>query len=152
MNKKKRYLGALALIKSQTNYTDGEAMVRLEKWDGSYMDVIKEYLNPNFNVKVIEKDTRSTNEKMMTEIRSFMDTASQGFVRRKAEEEKKQEYLKNVYANFLEVKKDYPDCKYDPPGILTCDTACLNPLCPGELLPDKKYSKMREPQNEVIDI
>ena len=152
MDKKKRYLGALALIKSQTNYTEAEAMEKLEKWDGSYMDVIKEYLNPNFNVKVIGKDTRSTNEKMMTEIRDFMDTASQGFLRRKAEEEKKQEYLKNVYAKFLEVKKGYPNCKYDPPGILTCDTNCLNPLCPGELLPNKKYSKMKEPQNEVIDI
>jgi pyruvate/oxaloacetate carboxyltransferase len=149
---KKRYEGAISLIKSQTNYTEEEAIKKLEKWGGSYMDVIKEYLNPNFNVKVIKKDTRSTNEKMMFEIRDFMDTVSQGFERRKIEEEKKQEYLKNVYANFLEVKKDYPECKYNPPDILTCDPSCLNPLCPGELLPDKKYSKMKEPQNEVIEV
>ena len=129
-----------------------ESVIKLEKWGGNYMDVIKEYLNPNFNIKVIKKDTRTTNEKMMTEIRDFMDTANQGFLRRKEEEEKKQEYLKKVYANFLEVKKRHPNCKYNPPDILTCDTNCLNPLCPGELLPDKKYSKMKEQQNEVIEV
>ena len=152
---KKRYEGALALIKSQTNYTDEEAVEKLEKWDGSYMSVIKEYLNPNFNVKVVEKDTRSTNEKMMTEIRGFMDTASRGFEKRKVEEEKKQEYLKNVYANFMEVKNNYPDCTYDPPQILTCVTECLNPLCPGELLPNNKYSQMENndvTSNEVIEV
>ena len=142
MNKKKRYVGAIALIKSQTNYTDEEAIEKKEKWDGNYMNVIKEYLNPNFNVKVIKKDTRSTKEKMMTEIRDFMDTASRGFVKRKEEEEKRQEYLKNVHAKFLEVKKGYPECNYAPPTVLTCTTNCQNPLCPGELLPNKKYSKI----------
>lgn len=154
MNKKDRYGGAIALIKSQTNYTEQEATEKLEKWEGNYMNVIKEYLNPNFNIKREKKDNRSVNQKMMGEIRGFMDTATMNFEKRKAEEEKKQEYLKRVYAEFLEVKKSYPTCKYDPPRILSCDYNCPNPLCPGELLPNKKYSKMitNEPVNTVINL
>ena len=153
MNQQKRYEGAIALIKSQTNYTEEEAKEKLEKWEGNYMNVIKEYLNPNFNIKRQKVDKRSTNEKMMTEIRGFMDGACLDFQKRKAEEEKKQAYLKEVYQRFLDVKKLHPNCKYDPPSVLTCVTECQNPLCPGELLPDKTYSKMKkEPQNEVINL
>ncbi len=152
MDKQQRYIGALALIKSQTNYTEEEAKEKLEKWEGNYMNVIKEYLNPNFNIKREKKDNRSTNEIMMTEIRDFMDNASRGFQKRKAEEEKKQEYLKKVYQQFLEVKKHHPNCKYDPPRVMSCETACSNPLCPGELLPDKTYSKMKKEEKEVINL
>ena len=76
MDKKGRYHGAIALIKSQTNYTQEEADEKLEKWEGNYMNVIKEYLKPNFNIKRVKKDNRSVNQKMMGEIRSFMDTAT----------------------------------------------------------------------------
>ena len=156
MNEQDRYKGAIALIKSQTNYTDEEAKEKLEKWNGNYMNVIKEYLNPNFQIKREKKDNRTVNQRMMGEIRDFMDTATMGFQKRKAEEEKKQEYLKRVYAQFLEVKKNYPSCKYDPPRVLTCDTQCPNPLCPGELLPNRKYSKMedntKEDEKEVINL
>jgi len=158
MNTNERYTGAIALIKSQTNYTEEEAKEKLEKWEGNYMNVIKEYLNPNFNKKK-EVNTKSTNEKMMYEIRNFMDTANAGYLRRKKEEEKKNEYLKKVYEKFLEVKKNYPDCKYNPPGVVTCDTDCKNPLCPGELLPGNIYSKMKKNEvtsnkekNEVINL
>jgi len=153
MNKKDRYDGAIALIKSQTNYTEEEAKEKLEKWEGNYMNVIKEYLNPNFNIKLEKKDNRSINQKMMGEIRGFMDTVTMNFEKRKAAEEKKQEYLKRVYAQFLEVKKEHPNCNYDPPRVLSCEDACPNPLCPGKLLPNKKYSKMKEePKNEVINL
>ena len=75
------------------------------------------------------------------------------FEKRKAAEEKKQEYLKKIYAEFLEIKKGYPTCIYDPPRVLSCDSNCPNPLCPGKLLPNKKYSKMKEePKNEVINL
>ena len=153
MDENKRYDGAIALIKSQTNYTDDEAKEKLKKWEGNYMNVIKEYLNPNFNIKMEKKDNRSVNQKMMGEIRGFMDTVTMDFEKRKAAEEKKQEYLKKVYAEFLEIKKGYPTCIYDPPRVLSCDSNCPNPLCPGKLLPNKKYSKMKEePKNEVINL
>ena len=51
MNNEERYKGAISLIKSQTNYSEEEAKVKLEEHDGSYMNVIKEYLNPNFRNK-----------------------------------------------------------------------------------------------------
>jgi len=62
----KRYEGAIALIKSQTNYTNEEAEKKLDKWDGNYINVIKEYLNPNFNKKKTDKK-KTTNEIMMYE-------------------------------------------------------------------------------------
>ena len=51
MNQSQRYSGALALIKTQTNYTEEEAIEKLKQWDGNYMNVIKEYLNPDFQKK-----------------------------------------------------------------------------------------------------
>ena len=154
MNPNQRYDGAIALIKSQTNYTEEQASEKLKEWNGNYMNVIKEYLNPNFNKKKKETKKKSTNETMMYEIRNFMDTASADFLKRKEAEEKKQEYLKNVYEKFLEVKKQYPTCKYNPPHVVTCDYNCPNPLCPGELLKNGKYSKMitNEPVNTVINL
>ena len=47
MNDQQRYEGAIALIKSQTNYTEEEAKKKLTEWNGNYMNVIKEYLNPS---------------------------------------------------------------------------------------------------------
>ena len=158
MDNKQRYDGAIALIKSQTNYTVEEANQKLEKWNGNYMNVIKEYLNPEFDKKKI-KEKKTINETMMYEIRSFMDTANADFLKRKEEEEKKQEYLKNIYDKFLEVKKQYPECKYDPPSIVSCEKDCKNPLCPGALLEGNIYSKMKkecppckDPENEIINL
>ena len=142
MNNEERYKGAIALIKTQTNYSEEEAKVKLEEHDGNYMNVIKEYLNPNFrNKKKVEK-VKSVNEKMMYEIRNFMDTAAEQFKRRKAQEEEKQKYLKAVYNKFLAVKAQYPSCIYNPPSVLSCMANCPNPMCPGELKSDKTYSKM----------
>ena len=53
MDHSQRYIGAISLIKSQTNYTDEEAKSKLEEHDGNYMTVIKEYLNPNWNSFII---------------------------------------------------------------------------------------------------
>ena len=142
MDQNQRYNGAVSLIKSQTNYTEEEAKVKLEEWDGNYMNVIKEYLNPNFRNKKKKPEKKSVNEKMMFEIRNFMDTAANDFKKRKAEEEQKQKYLKAVYDKFLAVKAQYPSCIYDPPRVLSCSSNCPNPMCPGELLPNKTYSKI----------
>tara|TARA_B100000242_G_scaffold278341_1_gene235881 strand:+ start:189 stop:617 length:429 start_codon:yes stop_codon:yes gene_type:complete len=141
MDQNQRYNGAISLIKSQTNYTEEEAKIKLEEHDGNYMNVIKEYLNPNFKNKK-KKERKTTNEKMMYEIRNFMDTAARQFKKRKAQEEEKQKYLKAVYDKFLAVKAQYPTCIYNPPNVLSCLANCPNPMCPGELREDKTYSKM----------
>lgn len=140
MNAPDRYSGALALIKSQTNYTEKEAIEKLKQWNGNYMNVIKEYLNPNFlKKKVVSK--KSTNELMMGEIRNFMDTANAQFLKRKELEKLKQEKMKEIYEAFLKKKEEFPNCKYNPPHILTCDPDCQNNMCPGELQEDKTYKK-----------
>ena len=97
MNENQRYTGAISLIKSQTNYTEEQAKVKLEEHDGNYMNVIKEYLNPNFRNKKKKPEKKTVNEKMMFEIRNFMDTAAEQFKKRKAQEEERQKYLKAVY-------------------------------------------------------
>ena len=51
------------LIKSQTNYTDEEAIEKLNEWNNDYIKVIKEYLNPNFQNKKVERKKMSTNQK-----------------------------------------------------------------------------------------
>lgn len=136
----KRYTGAVALIVSQTNYTEKEAEEKLELWEGNYMNVIKEYLNPNFQKKK-KKDNNSVNQKMMSEIRHFMDDANSQFLKRKEVEKQKQEYIKKVYEKFLEEKKKFPECKYDPPKNLSCGYECQNPLCPGLLTDGNVYTK-----------
>ena len=146
MDKSQRYMGALSLIKSQTNYTEEEAKIKLDEHDGNYMNVIKEYLNPNFRNKKKKPEKKTVNEKMMYEIRNFMDTAAEDFKKRKAQEEEKQKYLKAVYNKFLAVKSQFPNCKYNPPNDLSCSTDCPNPMCPGELKNDKTYSKMSTSQ------
>lgn len=83
MNESQRYSGAISLIKSQTNYSEEEAKIKLEEHDGNYMNVIKEYLNPNFNKKETKKSTKTLNQQMMGEIRSFMDDVYIKFENRK---------------------------------------------------------------------
>jgi len=136
-----KYTGAIALIMSQTNYTKDKAESKLKQWEGEYINVIKEYLNPKFQTKKTKKK-KSVNEQMMYEIRNFMDDANNKFLKRKEEEKKKQEYLKKIYDNFLYTKKQYPKCKYDPPNILTCCVECKNPMCPGQLGDNNKYNKL----------
>ena len=146
MDQTQRYNGAISLIKSQTNYSEEEAKVKLQEHDGNYMNVIKEYLNPNFRNKKKKPEKKTVNEKMMYEIRNFMDTAADQFKQRKAQEEEKQKYLKAVYNKFLAVKAQYPTCIYDPPRVVSCTNNCMNPMCPGLLKEDKTYSKMTSSQ------
>ena len=67
------------LIKNQTNYTEEEALEKLLYWKNDYLSVIKEYLNPDFNKKV-KKKQKSTNQRIMGEIRNFMDTSSKSYI------------------------------------------------------------------------
>jgi len=140
MNQSERYKGAIALIKSQTNYSEKEAVEKLEEWEGDYMKVMKEYLNPDFQKKKVKKE-KSINERMMSEIRNFWDDANSQFLQRKEEAKKKQDYLKKVYAEFLKKKEEFPNCKYNPPACKSCIATCGNPMCPGFLNNEEKYEK-----------
>ena len=75
------------LVISQTNYNRETAIKKLEVWEGDYIKVIKEYLNPNFNKKKVEKKI-SNNQKVMKSIRNFMDDVYMGYISRKDKQNK----------------------------------------------------------------
>jgi len=63
----------IPIILKQTNYDRESAIKKLKKWDNNYINVIKEYMNPNFqNNKHKKKQTN--NQKIFSEIRNFMDS------------------------------------------------------------------------------
>ena len=141
----------------QTNYTDEEAEEKLKKHDYNYVKVIKLYLNPDLETKKkAPEKNRSTNEKMMDEIRNFMDTANRQYIQRKEQKERNDAIQKQIYEKFLEQKKIHTSCVYNPPTQLSCSKFCPNPMCPGLLGKDRKYikedpTKKLEPIIEEVD-
>ena len=63
----------ISLILNQTNYDKKTAIEKLKKWDNNHINVIKEYLNPNFQVNKIKKE-KTNNQKIFSQIRNFMDS------------------------------------------------------------------------------
>ena len=82
----------------QTNYSEEEAEQHLKDNDFNYVKVIKEYLNTNPVEK--KKKVRSVNEKMMDEIRNFMDDANRKYIQRKEEQEYKTNMQKEIYKKY----------------------------------------------------
>ena len=73
----------IQIIINQTNYDEEKAKIKLQEWEGNHINVIKEYLNPNFqNKKPIVK--KSVNQQMMSQIRNFMDDISKQHQERKS--------------------------------------------------------------------
>ena len=68
----------------------------------------------------------------MYEIRNFMDTANKEYLIRKEKEEREKMKLAKIRQQFLENKKKYPGCLFDPPNCFKCVVTCKNPLCPKE--------------------
>ena len=73
----------ISIVCSQTNYDKEQAEKKLEKWNGDYIKVIKEYLNPNFEKKQKKKVIKSVNQQMMVEIRNFCDNQMTEYENRK---------------------------------------------------------------------
>ena len=65
-----RHEKIIDLIIRQTNYSKEEAEQKLKEWKGNYLNVMKEYINPDFNIKKKEKK-KSLNQQIMTEIRNL---------------------------------------------------------------------------------
>ena len=76
----------ISMIRRQTSYTEKETIEKLKLWDNNYINVIKEYVNPNFQHKKPVQH-KSTNQHVMSEIRNFMDLATKGYEDRKRQEE-----------------------------------------------------------------
>lgn len=128
----------------QTDYSNEIAEEKLKEHEYNYIKVIKEYLNPNLTEKKEPIKKRSTNERMMDEIRIFMDTANQQYIQRKDNEEKNDAMQKKIYEKFIELKKIHTSCVYNPPDQTSCSQNCSNPMCPGLLGKDNKYIKLPE--------
>ena len=102
----------IKIIISQTNYTIEEAEMKYNEWEGDYMAVIKEYLNPNFQKKKCTKK-KTVNQQMMTQIREFMDNVNTGYDKRvaKKKEEEREAYLKELESTIKNAKIELKNLK-----------------------------------------
>jgi len=144
----------IKFVVMQTNYTNEEAEKKLEENEFNYVKVIKQYLNPDLETEKkapIVKSERSTNERMMDEIRVFMDTANRQYIQRKEQKERTDAIQKKIYEKFLEQKEIHKDCIYSPPTQVSCSKTCLNPMCPGLLGKDNKYIKEKSSEGPIIE-
>jgi len=85
------------LVMRQTDYTEEQSKEKLKQWNNNYINVIKEYLNPEFNKKEIKQTSKTLNQQMMGEIRTFMDDVYIKFENRK-------KY--NQYANIIKQMRE----------------------------------------------
>ena len=95
---KERKKEIITLVCSQTNYTPEKAKEYLEENGYRYIDIIKKYLNPNDNKKQEKK--KSINQKVLGEIRNFLDTGCKIMAARK----KKEAILKVLQEKALQEK------------------------------------------------
>ena len=98
------------LVVRQTDYNEDKAMIKLIEWNYNYLNVIKEYMNPNFqNVKKKEK-TGTKNQMIYGEIRSFMDDVNKQALWRKRQKEKL-EKKREAYIEYLRKKQEAQENK-----------------------------------------
>tara|TARA_Y100001935_G_C17148648_1_gene429290 strand:- start:68 stop:499 length:432 start_codon:yes stop_codon:yes gene_type:complete len=98
------------LVVRQTDYDEDKAMIKLIEWNYNYLNVIKEYMNPNFqNVKKKEK-TGTKNQMIYGEIRSFMDDVNKQALWRKRQKEKL-EKKREAYIEYLRKKQEAQENK-----------------------------------------
>jgi hypothetical protein len=82
--REKYILSAIEVIQRQTDYDSETAKQKLEEWDYNYLNVIKEYMNPNFQEKKTDKPNATTKNQMIYgEIRNFMDGVNKEQIWRK---------------------------------------------------------------------
>ncbi len=97
----------IQLVMRQTDYDREKVLEKIEKWNGNYLYVIKEYMNPNFNPnEKKEKKFSTNNQKIFGELRSFMDNANSQYKRRKAiNEARKELYNRYISQKQKEIKE-----------------------------------------------
>lgn len=83
MSQSTREKEVINLVMRQTDYTEEQAKEKLKQWNNNYINVIKEYLNPNFHNQKKEEKPKTLNQQMLGEIRSFMDDVYIKFENRK---------------------------------------------------------------------
>ena len=85
----------IKMIMRQTDYDREKILERLKFWNYNSLHVIKEYLNPNFFKKKEEK-SKSLNQRMMGEIRTFCERGKKIYdLKKKLSEKIKNEKIMN---------------------------------------------------------
>ena len=92
----------LKIIMTQTNYDEEMARKKLKEWDNDFIKVIKEYLNPNFQEKKVEKKT-TVNQKIIGEIRKFKDKQDGVYLEKKSYENK---LKREIFYRQIELQKE----------------------------------------------
>jgi hypothetical protein len=96
----------IEMVQRQTDYDYDKIIERLDFWNGNYLNVIKEWLNPSFKKGEKIKKKTTTNQTKWNEIRHFMDDVNKQQINRKRQKEyiekKKQEYLKYLQSKNTE--------------------------------------------------
>ena len=95
------------LIIRQTNYDQDKAMAKLIEWNYNYLNVIKEYMNPDFQIKKKPKEKETKNQMIYGQIRHFMDDVNKQALWRKRQKIKI-EKQRNAYIQYLKNLQDKP--------------------------------------------
>ena len=86
----------IEVVMRQTTYTREEAIVKLKKFKGEPVDVIREFMG----IEVKTKNTPSTTNLMIfSEIRNFMDDVNKGYNQRKQRSERINEIRQKMMNN-----------------------------------------------------
>ena len=88
------------IVMRQTDYTDVQALEKLNEHNNNITTVIREYMFANVKEKTKEKETleKSTNQQIYHDIRSLMDNASLTYNAKK----EKQELLDQHRQHYIE--------------------------------------------------
>ena len=72
------------LVSRQTDYDRATIETKLKEWDNNYLNVIKEFMNPNFKkIPASKPSNQSKNQMIYGEIRNFMDDVNRQHLWRK---------------------------------------------------------------------
>ena len=63
----KRKQEIINLVMRQTDYDFEMANKKLTEWNGNYLNVIKEYMNPDFQKKIKKVEKKTQNQMIMGE-------------------------------------------------------------------------------------
>ncbi len=112
------------LIIRQTDYDEEKANLKLVQWNNNYLNVIKEYMNPNFQKKEEEENSTTKNQMIYGEIRHFMDGVNRHALFRKRQKEQ-MEKKREAYLAYLQhqaaQKKETNQIEEHGPGTLCRD-------------------------------
>jgi hypothetical protein len=125
-----QYKACLKIVMTQTNYDEEMATTKLKEWDNDFIKVIKEYLNPKFNIVKKEKNT-TLNQRIIGEIRKFKDKQDESYLNTKRDADRlKFEIMKreNELSQSKEIEKikKESDKKNDTQDNITTDGNITN--------------------------